>query len=76
MENVKKSVRLNAILLILIFGLIAFLLYIYFYINPAEVYDILSKINLEYYVLAFVSYFFFAFFSSLVWYRLTKQPVN
>jgi uncharacterized protein (TIRG00374 family) len=73
MENIKKTVRLNVILIILIFGLIAFLLYVYFYINPAEVYDILSKISIEYYVLAFVSYFFFAFFSSLVWYRLLSN---
>jgi uncharacterized protein (TIRG00374 family) len=73
MENAKKPVRLNAITLILIVGLIAFILYIYFYINPAQVYDILSKTSLEYYVLAFVSYFFFAFFSSLVWHRLLNN---
>ena len=73
MENSKKPVRLNAITLILIAGLIAFLLYIYFYINPAEVYDILSKTNFEYYVFAFVSYFLFAFFSSLVWHRLLSN---
>jgi len=73
MENVKKPFRLNAITLILIAGLIAFLLYIYFYINPVEVYDILSKTNLEYYVFAFVSYFLFAFFSSLVWHRLLSN---
>ena len=70
MENAKKPFRLNAITIILVVGLIAFIIYIYFYINPAEVYNILSKTNPEFYVLAFVSYFLFAFFSSLVWHRL------
>lgn len=73
MENTKKPIQPNVIILILILGLIAFFFYIYFYVNPAEVYDILSKTNLWYYVLAFVSYFFFAFFSSLVWYRLLSN---
>jgi uncharacterized protein (TIRG00374 family) len=70
MENFKKPLRLNAITIVLILGLIAFVLYIYFYINPAQVASILSQIKPEYYVFAFVSYFFFVFFSSLVWYRL------
>ncbi len=73
MENVKKPLRLNAIMLVLVFGLIAFILYIYFYINPAQVSDILLKTKLEYYIFAFVSYFFFAFFSSLVWYQLLRN---
>lgn len=73
MENIKRNIRPNPIILILILGLIAFFFYIYFYINPAEVFDILSKTNLSYYILAFVSYFFFAFFSSLVWHRLLNN---
>jgi len=73
MENAKKPFRLNAITIILVMGLIAFILYVYYYINPSEVYDILSKTNLEYYVLAFVSYILFAFFSSLVWHRLLSN---
>ncbi|MGE5532927.1 MAG: hypothetical protein ACM3UN_01110, partial [Bacillota bacterium] len=73
MENIKRNIRPNPIILILILGLIAFFFYIYFYINPAEVFDILSKTNLSYYTLAFVSYFFFAFFSSLVWHRLLNN---
>ena len=73
MENAKKPFRLNAITIILIIGLIAFILYIYFYIKPAEVYHILSKTSLEYYVLTFVSYLLFAFFSSLVWHRLLSN---
>jgi hypothetical protein len=64
MENVKKPVRLNVIMLVLVLGLITFIIYIYFYINPAQVADILSKTKLEYYIIAFISYFFFAFFSS------------
>ena len=73
MENAKKPFRLNAITIILIIGLIAFILYIYFYIKPSEVYHILAKTTLEYYVLAFISYFLFAFFSSLVWHRLLSN---
>lgn len=62
--------RRNLILAVLILGLIAFVLYFYFFINPLEVANILSKTNLTIYVGAFVSYSLFAFFSALVWREL------
>lgn len=58
------------IVLLLILGLIAFILYFYFFINPAQVIDILSRTNLAYYTGAFVAYFLYAFFSALVWHHL------
>ncbi len=67
MKTATKPLRLNPIVLVLVLGLVAFLLYVYFYINPAQVVSILSKTNLAVYSAAFISYFMFAFFSSLVW---------
>jgi uncharacterized protein (TIRG00374 family) len=73
MENAKKPFRFYLILLILIFGLMAFIAYIYFYVNPTQVVDILSRTKIEYYMFAFFSYLFFAFFSSLVWHQLLSN---
>jgi uncharacterized protein (TIRG00374 family) len=72
MNNGKKPERINAIFAILIIGLIAFILYLYFYVNPTEVIKILSKTNLYYYSGAFAAYFMFTFFSSQVWRNLLK----
>jgi uncharacterized protein (TIRG00374 family) len=70
METARKTFRINPVLLVLILGLVAFLLYVYFYVNPSRVIDTLSKTNLAIYSFAFVAYFLFAFFSSLVWHGL------
>ena len=69
MNTTKTPIRVNIILIILILGLVAFVLYFYFFINPSQVVGILSRTNLAYYSLAFVSYFLFALFSGLVWHN-------
>ena len=73
MSSLKRPLRLNVVLLLLILGLIAFILYFYFFINPAQVIDILSRTNLAYYTGAFVAYFLYVFFSALVWYDLLNS---
>ncbi len=73
MNTTKRPLGLNVILTVLILGLIAFILYFYFFINPAQVVDILSRTNLAYYAIAFASYFMFTFFSSLVWRNLLNN---
>lgn len=70
MNPAKKPFRPNAILLVLILGLVAFVLYIYFFVNPAQVIGILSRTNLAVYAGAFVAYSLYVLFSSLVWQRL------
>jgi uncharacterized protein (TIRG00374 family) len=70
MEKAKRTFRLNPILLVLILGLVTFILYLYFYVNPSQVIDTLSKTNLPMYSSAFLAYFLFALFSSLVWHGL------
>jgi uncharacterized protein (TIRG00374 family) len=67
MEPAKKPLEQKVILAVLILGFAAFILYFVFYINPAQVAEILSKTNLLVYAGAFVSYSLFALFSSLVW---------
>ncbi len=73
MNTAKRPFRQNVILTVLISGLIAFILYFYFFINPSQVLDILSKTNLAYYACAFVTYCMYAFFSSLVWRNLLNS---
>ena len=73
MNSARKSFRLNAILVLLILGLAAFIIYIYFFINPSEVIGVLSKTNLAIYAGAFIAYSAFALFSSLVWQQLLSS---
>ena len=73
MTNAKRPARANAIVAILIIGLIAFILYLYFYVNPTEVVSILSRTNLYYYAGAFVAYFMYSIFSALVWRNLLNN---
>ena len=73
MNPAKKPFRVNPIFLLLILGLAAFVLYIYFFIDPSQVISILSKTNLVYYAGAFVAYCLFALFSSLVWQQLLNS---
>jgi uncharacterized protein (TIRG00374 family) len=73
MEPAKKSFRPNLILILLIAGLVAFILYIIFYVNPAQVAETLSQTNMAIYSLAFVTYMLYTFCSSLVWYSLLNN---
>jgi uncharacterized protein (TIRG00374 family) len=73
MNTARKPLYTNPIFLVLILGFFAFVLYVYFFINPTQVFDILSRTNLAVYAFAFVAYFLFAFFSSLVWQLLLTR---
>jgi len=73
MSKTKQQVSRNLIAILLILGLAAFIAYLYFFINPTQVAEILSKTNLIIYSGAFVSYFLFTLFSSLVWQQLLKN---
>jgi uncharacterized protein (TIRG00374 family) len=70
MEPAKKPFRPNLILVVLIAGLVAFILYFALYVNPAQVVATLSQTNLAVYSAAFIAYMLFTIFSSLVWHGL------
>jgi uncharacterized protein (TIRG00374 family) len=70
MTPLRKLPHVNAVLLVLILGLIAFILYIYFFVNPIQVVNILSKTNLAIYAGAFIAYWLYTLCSSLVWQQL------
>ena len=70
MNPAKKPFRPNLILIVLAAGLAAFILYIVFFVNPAQVIDVLSQTNLAVYSTAFFAYLLFVFCSSLVWHSL------
>jgi uncharacterized protein (TIRG00374 family) len=69
----KPAHKFNPIILVLLLGLVAFVVYVYFFINPSQVIGILSRTNLDIYAGAFVAYFLFALFSSFVWNRLLNS---
>ena len=73
MNQAKKPFRPNAIVILLILGLIAFIVYFYFFINPAQVIAILSQTNPAYYAGAFIAYSLYVFLSALVWHRLLNS---
>jgi uncharacterized protein (TIRG00374 family) len=73
METVKKPLHSNIVLIILILGLVAFLLYIFFFVNPAQIVETLNKTNLAIYATAFVAFGLSTFFSSLVWNSLLNN---
>ena len=73
MNPMKKPFHINVILLVLILGLIAFVFYIYFFVNPTQVINILSKTNLTIYAGAFIAYLLYTLCSSLVWQRLLNN---
>ncbi len=71
MNTTKKPAhKFSPIVLVLLLGLVAFVVYVYFFINPSQVIGILSRTNLDIYAGAFVAYFLFTLFSSFVWNRL------
>jgi uncharacterized protein (TIRG00374 family) len=67
MKSTKRPFSSNVILIVLILGLIAFVVYFYFFINPAQVLAILSKTNIAIFASAFMAYSLYAYFSALVW---------
>jgi len=73
MEPAKKPLQSKPILIVLVTGLIAFLLYLFFYVNPAQVVQILSETNLAIYSTAFIAFTLNTAFASLVWYRLLNS---
>jgi len=73
MAKSKKLSRTSIIAVVLVLGLIAFIAYFYFFIDPAQIINILSKINAIVYAGAFVAYSLYVFFSALVWQRLLNN---
>jgi uncharacterized protein (TIRG00374 family) len=72
MEN-QKSLQSKPIIIVLVAGLAAFLLYLFCFVNPTQVAETISKTNLAIYATAFLAYIANTVFSSLVWYRLLNS---
>jgi len=70
MEPERKTLQSKSILIVLALSLAAFLLYLFFYVNPAQVAETLVETDLAIYALAFLCYVANTVFSSLVWYKL------
>ncbi len=70
MEPTKKPFRPNIILVVLIAGLVAFIVYFALFVDPAQVVATLTQTNLAIYSIAFVAYMLYTIFSSMVWHGL------
>jgi uncharacterized protein (TIRG00374 family) len=70
MDNSTQPLKSKPILVVLVAGLVAFFLYLFFYVNPSQVAAILAQTNLIIYAAAFLLYTLNTVFSSMVWYRL------
>jgi uncharacterized protein (TIRG00374 family) len=73
MSQAQKPLRSKAVVILLILGLVAFIAYFIFFINPTQVINTLSHANLAIYAGAFATYTLYVFFSSLVWNRLLNS---
>jgi len=70
MNQQKKSLQFNKIFLLLIFGLVAFIVYFILFVDPASFIETISQTNLALYSSAFFVYVIGIFFSSMVWHNL------
>lgn len=73
MKPQNNPLRVNKIFFLLIFGLVAFIVYFILFVNPASFIDVISKTNLTIYGSAFVAYVVGIFFSSMVWHSLLNS---
>ncbi len=73
MNEAQKPLFTNKIFLLIIFGLVAFVLYFYFFVGTTDVIDVIGRINFFYYAVAFLAFLTAVFFSSLTWYSLLKS---
>jgi uncharacterized protein (TIRG00374 family) len=70
MDSTTQPLKSKPILVVLVAGLVAFFLYLFFYVNPSQVAATLAQTNLTIYAVAFLAYTLNTVFSSMVWYRL------
>jgi hypothetical protein len=70
--GVEKGFALKKGIPLLLLGLFAFLLYIYFFVGIADILKILFNVNPFYYLLAFVMFLLSMTFYSLTWWQLLK----
>ncbi len=73
MEPAKKHSRLNPIWIVLVAGLIAFIIYLAFFVDVNQVVQTLYQTNLVIYSTAFVCYLVYTLCSSLVWHGLLSN---
>ena len=73
MSSPKLPTQSRIIQVVLILGLVAFILYIYVFVDISKLIAILSTIKPEFYLAAFAAYILYTFFSALVWHRLLNN---
>lgn len=68
-----QSLQSKRILLFIAVGLVAFVLYLYFYVGTANFIDVIERANLLYYSSAFGAFVAATFFSALTWNSLLRN---
>ncbi|XHH10548.1 MAG: YbhN family protein [Candidatus Bathyarchaeia archaeon] len=73
MNPQKNPFRVNKFFLLLLFGLVAFIVYFVLFVDFQSFIETISQTNLAVYCSAFVAYVIGIFFSSLVWHSLLNS---
>lgn len=68
-----KTLFTKRIILFISLGLIAFVLYFYYFVGTMGVIDVIKRANLLYYTAAFIAFLVAVFFSSLTWHSLLSN---
>jgi uncharacterized protein (TIRG00374 family) len=68
-----KSLQSKRIILFVAFGLIVFILYLYYYVGTGNFFDVIKQANVYYYTSAFVAFIVASVFSALTWRTLLKS---
>lgn len=73
MNQEKNKSRSNKIVLLLILGLVAFIIYFVFFVNVHSFLKVISQTNLSIFAIAFIAYVIGIFFASLTWQSLLNS---
>ncbi len=73
MTTEKKKPRINKVYLLLLIGLIAFIIYFVFIVDPASLANVIAQTNLAIFAAAFAAYTVGILFNSLVWHSLLNS---
>jgi uncharacterized protein (TIRG00374 family) len=69
----KKPLQINKIFLLLLFGLVAFIVYFILFVDPQSFVETISQTNLAIYGSTFLVFLVGIFFSSMVWHSLLNS---
>ena len=68
-----KNLQSKRIILFVVIGLVAFLLYLFYYVGTGNFLDVIKQADLYYYSSAFIAFIVAGFFSAVTWHSLMES---